>query len=65
MDDRVELLVLILSLAGTILLADVLRAVLSGLSSYGPLATFLTGVGLLYVVLRIRKKDGAKNGGER
>ena len=62
MDDRIELLVLILSLAGTLLLADVLRGLLSGLSSYGPLATFIVGIGFLYVALRIRKKDNAKNG---
>lgn len=63
MDDRIELFVLILSLAGTLLLADVLRGLLSGLSSYGPLATFIVGIGFLYVALRIRKKDDAKNGG--
>ena len=63
MDDRMELLVLILSLAGTLLLADVLKSLLSGLSSYGPLASFLVGMGFLYTALRIRKKDNAKNGG--
>jgi hypothetical protein len=65
MDDRIEILVLILSLAGTLLLADVLRGLLSGLSSYGPLATFIVGIGFLYVALRIRKKDDAKKRRQR
>ena len=63
MDEHLELWALMLSLAGTMLLTDALKNLLSGLSSFGPLACFLIGLGLLYAAMRIKKKNTVKKRG--
>ena len=62
MDEHLELWVLMLSLAGTMLLTDALKNLLSGLSGFGPLACFLIGLGLLYAAMRIKKRKPKKEG---
>jgi hypothetical protein len=56
MDEHLELWALMLSLAGTMLLTDALKNLLSGLSNFGPLACFFIGLGLLYAAMRIKKR---------
>jgi hypothetical protein len=56
MDEHLEFWALMLLLAGTMLLTDALKNLLSGLSSFGPLACFFIGLGLLYAAMRIKKK---------
>ena len=62
MDEHLELWALMLSLAGTMLLTDALKNLLSGLSNFGPLACFFIGLGLLYAAVRIKKRKPKKKG---